>query len=117
MYNNKIRSHPAPIYPFVSIGPFAKWGIKFMTCKPHSVIGHGYIIVAIDCFTKWDEVMPTFDNTRKNIELFIFNHIVTRFGVPQAITTDHGSHFYNFMMFELTDKLGLWHENSTPYYP
>jgi hypothetical protein len=88
-----------------------------MTCNPHSVGGHGYIIVAMDYFTKWAEAMPTFDNTGKTTTLFIFNHIVTRFGVPQAIITDHGSHFHNFMMSELTEKLGLRHENSTPYYP
>jgi hypothetical protein len=34
-----------------------------MTCHPHSAGGHGYIIVAIDYFTKWAEAMPTFDNT------------------------------------------------------
>jgi hypothetical protein len=116
-YNNKIRSHPAPLHPVVSIGPFVKWGIDFMTCNPHSAGGHGYIIVAMDYFTKWAEAMPTFDNTRKTATLFIFNHIITRFGIPQAIVTDHGSHFQNFMMSELTDKLGLRHENSTPYYP
>jgi transposase InsO family protein len=88
-----------------------------MTCNPHSVGGHGYIIVAMDYFTKWAEAMPTFDNTGKTAALFIFNHIITRFGVPQAIVTDHGSHFHNFMMSELTEKLGLRHENSTPYYP
>jgi hypothetical protein len=88
-----------------------------MTCNPHSAGGHGYIIVAVDYFTKWDEVMPTFGNTRKTTMLFIFNHIVTRFGVPQTIVTDHASHFHNFMMSELTEKLGLRHENSTPYYP
>jgi transposase InsO family protein len=88
-----------------------------MTCNPHSVKGHGYIIVAVDYFTKWVETMPTFDNTGKTIALFIFNHIITRFGVPQAIITDHGINFWNFMMSELTEKLGLRHENSTPYYP
>jgi hypothetical protein len=86
-----------------------------MTFNPHSTGGHGYIIVAVDYFTKWVEEMPTFDNTRKNVVLFIFNHIVTRFGVPQAIITNHGSHFCNFMMFKLTENLGLRHENSTPY--
>jgi hypothetical protein len=59
--------------------------------------------------------MPTFDNTGRTTTLF--NHIIARFGVPQAIITDHGSHFRNFMMSELTEKLGLCHENSTPYYP
>jgi transposase InsO family protein len=88
-----------------------------MTCNPHSAGGHGYIIVALDYFTKWAKVMPTFDNTEKTTTLFIFNHIITRFGFPQAIVIDHGSQFCNFIMFELTEKLGLLHENSTPYYP
>jgi hypothetical protein len=101
----------------VSVGPFAKWGIDFMTCHPHSVGGHGYIIVAVDYFTKWAEAMPTFDNTGKTAALFLFNHVIARFGVPQAIVTDHGSHFRNFMMSELTKKLGLHHDSSTPYYP
>jgi hypothetical protein len=99
------------------VGPFAKWGIDFMTCHPHSTGGHGYIIVGIDYFTKWVEAMPTFDNTGRTAALFIFNHIIAWFGVPQVIITDHGSHFRNFMMSELTEKLGLRHENSTPYYP
>jgi hypothetical protein len=116
-HNHKIRSHPAPLHPVVSIGPFAKWGINFMTYHPHSVGGHGYIVVAIDYFIKWVEAMLTFDNTGKTATLFIFNHIIARFGVPQAIVTDHGSHFRNFMMFELTEKLCLHHENSMPYYP
>jgi hypothetical protein len=38
-YNNKIHSHPAPLYPVVYVGPFTKWGIYFMTCNPHSVGG------------------------------------------------------------------------------
>jgi hypothetical protein len=88
-----------------------------MTCHPHSVGGHGYIIVAIDYFMKWSEVMLTFDNTRKTIALFIFNHIISWFGVPQDIIIDHGSHFRNFMMSEITENLSLRHENSTPYYP
>jgi hypothetical protein len=116
-YNNNIQSHPAPIYPIVFMVPVAKWGIEFMTCNPHSARGHGYIIVAMDYFTKWVEVMPTFDNTRKTATLFIFNHIITRFGVPQSTVTDHGTHFHNFMMYDLTDKLGLRHEKSMPYYP
>jgi transposase InsO family protein len=101
----------------VSVGPFAKWGIDFMTCHPHSIEGHGYIIVAVDYFMKWVEAMSTFDNIGKTTTLFIFNHIITCFGVPQALIIDHGSHFRNFMMSELTEKLGLLHEKSMPYYP
>jgi hypothetical protein len=82
-YNQKIRSHPTPLHPVVSVGPFAKWGIDFMTCHPHSVEGHGYIIVAVDYFTKWAEAIPTLYSTGKTAVLFIFNHIIDRFGVPK----------------------------------
>ena len=47
---------------------------------------------------------------------FFFNNVVSRFGVPQAIVTDHGSHFHNHIMIEFTAKLGLSHDSSTPYY-
>jgi len=87
-----------------------------MTCNPHSTRGHTCIIVAVDYFTKWAEAIPTFNNTSKTVALFLFNHIITHFEVPQTIVTDHGSHFHDHMMVELTSKLGLRHENFTPYY-
>lgn len=88
-----------------------------MTCNPTSTRGHGYIIVAVDYFTKWAEVMPTLNNNCEKAGLFFFNHVVSRFCVPQAIVIDHGSHFRNQMMVELISKLGLSHDSSTPYYP
>eukprot|EP00253_Pinus_taeda_P008639 PITA_08639 len=88
-----------------------------MTCNPTSAGRHGYIIVADDYFTKWAEVMPTLNNNGETIALFFFNHVVSRFCVPQDIVTNHGLHFCNHMMVELATKLGLSHDNSTPYYP
>ena len=61
--------------------------------------------------------MPTFEASGKTAAVFVFNHIIARFGVPQVIITDHGHHFRNIMMTELTYQLGLCHDSSTPYYP
>eukprot|EP00253_Pinus_taeda_P011188 PITA_11188 len=88
-----------------------------MTCNPTSAGWHGYIIVAVDYFTKCAEAMPTFKNSGGTAALLFFNHVVSRFSIPQAIVTDHGSHFRNHMMVELADKLGLSRDSSTPYYP
>eukprot|EP00253_Pinus_taeda_P004230 PITA_04230 len=87
-----------------------------MTCNPTTARGHGYIIVAVDYFTKWAEAMPTLNNNGETATLFLFNHVVSRFGVPQAIVIDHGSHCRNHMMVELAAKLGLSHNSSIPYY-
>ena len=61
--------------------------------------------------------MPTYVEDDKNASLFLFNHVIARFRVPQSIVTDHGSHFRNQMMEELSAKLGFCHEKYTPYYP
>eukprot|EP00253_Pinus_taeda_P012667 PITA_12667 len=113
----KMWAPAAPLHPVVTVGPFAKWGIDYVTCNPRSAGGHGFIIIAIDYFTKWAEAMPTLNEDGHIAAQFLFNHVISRFGVPQAIVTDHGKHFQNHMMTELTTQLGLKHDSSTPYYP
>ena len=88
-----------------------------MHCKPTLDGGHDYIIVFVDYFTKFFEVMPTYVEYGKIAALFFFNHIIVRIGVPQDIITDHSSHFRNQMMSKLSVKLVFHHDNSTPYYP
>jgi len=60
------------------------------------------------------QLPPTNDGT--SAALFIFNHVISRFGVPRELVTDHGSHFQNKMMTKLATKLGFRHEHLTPYY-
>jgi len=112
-----MHAPPSPLHPIIAVSPFTKWGINFITCNPHSAWGYAYIILAVDYFTKWVEAVPTFFADGKIATIFIFNHIIARFGVLQAIITAHGSHFRNIMMTELIDQLGLHHDSSTPYYP
>ena len=61
--------------------------------------------------------MPTFLNDSQTTSLFMFNHIIARFGVPYAIMADHGTHFRNHMMTRLSSNLLFNHDNSYPYYP
>jgi hypothetical protein len=49
--------------------------------------------------------------------LFIFNQIVSRFGISKEIFTDHDSHLQKKMLTDLTSKLGFGKEHSSPYYP
>ena len=85
LYTRKMRSHPAPLFPVVSVGPFMKWGIDYVTCNPVSAGGHKYIIVVVDYFTKWVEAMPTFKADGEIAAFFIFNQIIAWFGIPKVI--------------------------------
>jgi hypothetical protein len=112
-----MRAHPTPMFPVITVGPFTKWGIDYTTCNRPSPRGHFYIIIVVDYFTKWVEAMPTFKDDGEAATLFLFNQIIARFGIPREIVTNHGSHFQNQMMIELTSNLGLRQEHSSPYYP
>lgn len=65
----------------------------------------------------WAEAMPIYKDNDETATIFIFNDLIARFCVSQAIVTDHGSHFHNFMMVEVSAQLYLGHDSSTPYYP
>ena len=88
-----------------------------MDCNPASAKGHHHIIVAVDYFMKWVEAMPTIKSNPETTAHFIFNQIITRFGIPKELVTNHGSHFQNRMMEELASKLGYKQEHFSYYYP
>jgi hypothetical protein len=102
IFSWKMRAHPSPMFPIIVVGTFTKWGIDFTTCHPASSRGNLYIIVAVEYFKKWVKAMPMFNNGGEITTLFIFNQIVARFNILKEIFTDHGSHFQNKMMSELT---------------
>jgi len=105
VFTKKIRAHLTLMFPVIVVDPFSRWGIDFTTCTPVLAGGHKYIIVVVDYFTKWVEAMPTIKNDGETTTIFIFNQVITRFGVPWQIVTDHGTHFENAMMKELAAKL------------
>jgi hypothetical protein len=111
-----MHSHPSPIHPVITIGPFTKWGLDFVDCNPNLAGGHQHIIVAIDYFTKWVEAMPTVKSDGKISAFFIFNKIIAQFGILSDIIIDHGSHFQNEIMEELASKFGFRHGHYSPYY-
>ena len=55
--------------------------------------GLEYILVAIDYFTKWVEAAFYSVLKAKHFAPFLENNIIYRFGVPQVIISNNGSHF------------------------
>ena len=51
------------------------------------------MIVAIDYFTKWIEAESLATITSRKVEKFIWQNIITRFGLPRVLTVDNGTQF------------------------
>jgi hypothetical protein len=54
---------------------------------------HRFVLVAIDYFTNWMEVVPLKNMTHKEVIDFMLEHIVHRFGIPNTLTTDQEASF------------------------
>ncbi|GJU33971.1 reverse transcriptase domain-containing protein [Tanacetum coccineum] len=52
-----------------------------------------FLIVAMDCFTKWIEAKPVATITGAQIKKFIGDNVVCRFGLPGEIVFDNGKQF------------------------
>ena len=78
--------------------------------------GHEYILVAIYYFTKWVEMASYFMLKAKHVARFIENNIICRYGVPQEIISDNGSHFKGEVK-TIMELYNIEHHKSSPYWP
>ena len=67
-----------------------------------------YILVAIDCFSRWVELWSIPDTEMLTVRLPMLQHF-GRYGVPSQILTDNGSQFVNGTVEELVKMCGHQH--------
>ncbi|KAL5812864.1 hypothetical protein ACOSQ3_027814 [Xanthoceras sorbifolium] len=105
-----------PLNPIIVIEIFYCRGIDFMGPFPPS-FGFMYILVAVDYFSKWIEAIPSRNNDYKIVYKILKENILSQFGIPRAIISDEGAHFYNKPFESLMNKYGITHKIATPYHP
>nr|GEV32745.1 reverse transcriptase domain-containing protein [Tanacetum cinerariifolium] len=94
---------------------FYVWGIDFMGPFPSSK-GNKYILVAVDYLSKWVEVKALPTNDARVVVKFL-KSLFSRFGIPRAIISDHGTHFCNDQFTRVMIKYGVTHRLATAYHP
>ena len=72
---------------------FAQWGLDLLGPFKQVADAKKFLIVAIDYFTKWMEVESLATITSRKVEKFIWQNIITRFGLPRVLTVDNGTQF------------------------
>ncbi|RDX89807.1 pol, partial [Mucuna pruriens] len=117
-----ITASTGPLFSgtLINLSPLAKvfdvWGIDFMGPFPVSN-GYSYILLAVDYVSRWVEAIATRTNDAKVVVDFLKSNIFCRFGVPKALISDQGSHFYNRAMASLLQKYGVAHKIAIAYHP
>jgi hypothetical protein len=110
-------AHVAILHPIIKQWSFHGWALDFVgQIHPASSKGHQFMLVAMDYFTKWTEVVPLKNMTHREVIHIISEHIIDRFGIPQTLTTDQGTSFMSHQVCEFAESLNIKLLSSSPYY-
>ena len=110
-HHTEIKTHPFTTASYMpmdvlnidTIGPVAK-----------DAQGNEYIIVVIDCFTRWVELYGVPDTSALSAARALLQH-VGRFGAPGVLRSDRGSQYVNNIIGEFTTLVVTTPEHTLAY--
>lgn len=102
--------------PRRTAGPWEVISTDLLGPYPRSSLGHKYILIFQDQFTKWLEVIPLRAATGKVIADQV-RKIIYRWGVPKILLSDRGTPFLNKTLTELAETYQFHCEYTPPYHP
>lgn len=95
--------HPMEVLNIDTIGPL-----------PKDDAGNEYILVIIDCFSRWIELYATPDTSAESAAQPLLQHC-GRFGIPSKIRSDRGSQFVNKLIGHLSGLFLTEQDLTTAY--
>eukprot|EP00253_Pinus_taeda_P029787 PITA_29787 len=109
--------HEMPLQPQVTLEPFEKWGMDFLSPINPPLRQRSYIIVCIDYLKKWAETKAIKAKIEEKVAYFLRENIFYKFGYPRELVTDQGSQFTSNLIEDLLAHHKIKHRTSTPYHP
>ncbi|XP_038687612.1 uncharacterized protein LOC119987002 [Tripterygium wilfordii] len=79
--------------PLTSPWPFAQWGLDIIGPLLRATGNRRFLITATDYFTKWIEARALAAIRDIETRKFVWENIITRFGIPHALISDNGTQF------------------------
>ncbi|XP_021771681.1 uncharacterized protein LOC110735803 [Chenopodium quinoa] len=105
------------LQPILNPLPFAQWGLDILGPFPEAPYQKKWLIIGIDYFSKWIEAEAASNITEQTVRKFIWQNIITRFGIPKVFVFDHGRQFDNLPLRWYTDHFGIKLEYSAVCHP
>jgi hypothetical protein len=76
-----------------------------------------YIFTIIDRTSNWMEAVPLSDTSAAACAMALTFSWISRFSVPETITSDRGPQFTSNLWFKLCEMLNISHRQTTAYHP
>jgi hypothetical protein len=84
---------------------------------PRSRRGNLYVLVIIDQFSKYVNLVATAAADAANVLRAVWERIICVHGPPEKLLSDNGSHFVNASIASMCHSFRIFKVQSSPYYP
>ena len=99
------------------VWPLMRWGIDIIGELPAAMGNLCYAVIAVEYFSKWVEAMPLVNVTSKNVQKFLWQNIICRFGIPHEVKVDNDTQFDKGGFKKFCEDLGIKVLFTSVYHP
>jgi len=93
--------------------PWATVCADFVGPLPRSKHGNQMLLVMIDRFSKWTELVPMRSATAESLKKAFRERIIARYGVPKVVITDNGVQFASCIFKSFLAEMGIRQQFTT----
>ncbi|MFN9108612.1 MAG: transposase family protein [Bacteroidota bacterium] len=91
--------------------------MDFVGPLPKTSNGNEYILVAVDHFSRWPELIATKDTTAETVATHLIDTVIARHGCPKRILSDRGAQFTSSLVKRLSERLLIKKIETSAYHP
>jgi hypothetical protein len=114
----RLRRHVQTLMKTTSCnGVFDTLAIDTLGPLPPDEKGNKYLIVVIDVFSRWVELVPSITTDAASAADAIIQSVFARHGLPRQIRSDNGPQYVNACIESLLKTLEVRHHRVIPYHP
>ena len=107
----------APLQTIKAGYPMQIVSVDLMGPLPETEDGCKYVMVAVDCFTRWVEVYAIRNQEATTVAKKLVDEIFCRFSPPEQLHSDQGRQFESDLVKEICELLQIRKTRTTPYHP
>jgi hypothetical protein len=116
MVCDKLRASfnaPTPqLHPLPIMGLGYRWNLDFAGPLPLIVRHNKYVLVMVEHFSKWIELVPSPDKSSEGVAYAFLDRVLSHFGAPAEVLTDQGIEFQGEFQV-LCDKALIDHRTTS----
>ncbi|KAH8952462.1 hypothetical protein BDL97_09G086500 [Sphagnum fallax] len=108
--------------PYTTVTPLAyyglgyRWSLDFAGPLPLTVRHNKYVLVMVEHFSKWIELVPSPDKSSEGVAYAFLDRVLSHFGAPTEVLTDQGTEFQGEFQV-LCDKALIDHRTTFRDHP